>query len=39
MTMTEDAKLINSYFEYLGEWGNTKLASEHCAISVSTGRA
>ena len=39
MTMTEDAKLINSYFEYLGEWGNTKLASEHCAISISTGRA
>ena len=39
MTMTEDAKLINSYFEYLGEWGNTKLASEHCAINVSTGRA
>lgn len=38
MTMTEDSKLINSYFEYLGEWGNTKLASEHCAISVSSGR-
>ena len=37
--MTEDSKLINSYFEYLGEWGNTKLASEHCAISLATGRA
>ena len=39
MTMTEDAQLINSYFEYLGEWGNTKLGCEHCARSVSTGRA
>lgn len=37
--MTEDANLINAYFEYLGEWGNTKLASEHCAISLSTGRS
>ena len=39
MAMTEDADLINSYFEYLGEWGNTKLASEHCAISLATGRS
>lgn len=38
MAMTEDASLINTYFEYLGEWGNTKLASEHCAISLATGR-
>lgn len=37
--MIEDSKLINAYFEYLGEWGNTKIASEHCAISISTGRA
>ena len=37
--MTEDSKLINAYFEYLGEWGNTKLASEHCGISLSTGRS
>lgn len=37
--MTEDASLINAYFEYLGEWGNTKLASEHCAISLATGRS
>ena len=36
--MTEDSKLINAYFEYLGEWGNTKIASEHCAISLATGR-
>lgn len=39
MAITEDASLINTYFEYLGEWGNTKLASEHCAISVATGRS
>lgn len=39
MAMTEDANLINSYFEYLGEWGNTKIASEHCAISLATGRS
>ena len=39
MAMTEDADLINAYFEYLGEWGNTKLASEHCAISLATGRS
>ena len=39
MSYTEDAKLIDTYFEYLGEWGNTKLASEHCAIAVSTGRS
>ena len=39
MAMTEDAKLINAYFEYLGEWGNTKLASEHCGISLATGRS
>ena len=38
MAMTEDSKLINAYFEYLGEWGNTKIASEHCAISLATGR-
>ena len=37
--MTEDSELINSYFKYLGEWGNTKLASEHCAISLATGRS
>ena len=37
--MTEDANLINAYFEYLGEWGNTKIASEHCAISLATGRS
>ena len=37
--MTEDSKLINAYFEYLGEWGNTKIASEHCAISLATGRS
>lgn len=37
--MIEDSKLINAYFEYLGEWGNTKIASEHCAISLSTGRS
>lgn len=37
--MIEDSKLINAYFEYLGEWGNTKLASEHCAISLATGRS
>ena len=37
--MTEDADLINAYFEYLGEWGNTKLASEHCCISLATGRS
>lgn len=37
--MIEDSELINAYFEYLGEWGNTKLASEHCAISLSTGRS
>ena len=36
--MIEDSKLINAYFEYLGEWGNTKLASEHCCISLATGR-
>ena len=39
MAMTEDANLINAYFEYLGEWGNTKLASEHCGISLATGRS
>ena len=39
MAMTEDADLINAYFEYLGEWGNTKIASEHCAISLATGRS
>lgn len=39
MAMTEDANLINAYFEYLGEWGNTKIASEHCAISLATGRS
>ena len=38
MSYTEDANLINAYFEYLGEWGNTKLAAEHCCIAVSTGR-
>lgn len=37
--MTEDANLINAYFEYLGEWGNTKLASQHCCISLATGRS
>lgn len=39
MSIIEDASLINTYFEYLGEWGNTKLASEHCAVSVATGRS
>ena len=39
MAMTDDSKLINADFEYLGEWGNTKLASEHCAISLATGRS
>lgn len=39
MSIIEDASLINTYFEYLGEWGNTKLASQYCAISVSTGRS
>jgi hypothetical protein len=39
MAMVEDAKLIDTYFDYLGEWGNTKLASEHCAVSVATGRS
>lgn len=39
MSMTEDANLINTYFEYLGEWGNTKIAAEHCAISLATGRS
>ena len=39
MSYTEDANLINAYFDYLGEWGNTKLASEHCCIAVSTGRS
>lgn len=39
VAMIEDSKLINAYFEYLGEWGNTKIASEHCAISLSTGRS
>ena len=38
MAMVEDASLINAYFDYLGEWGNTKLAAEHCCIAVSTGR-
>lgn len=38
MSFTEDTNLINAYFEYLGEWGNTKLASQHCAISLATGR-
>lgn len=38
MSYTEDANLINAYFEYLGEWGNTKLSAEHCCIAVSTGR-
>lgn len=38
MSYTEDSNLINTYFGYLGEWGNTKLASEHCCISVSVGR-
>ena len=38
MSYTEDKNLINAYFEYLGEWGNTKLAAEHCAVSVATGR-
>ena len=37
--MIEDSKLINAYFEYLGEWGNTKIASEHCCISLATGRS
>lgn len=37
--MIEDSKLIDTYFEYLGEWGNTKLASKHCAISLATGRS
>ena len=37
--MTEDANLINAYFEYLGEWGNTKIASEHCGVSLATGRS
>lgn len=36
--MIEDAALIDTYFEYLSEWGNTKLAAEHCCISVATGR-
>lgn len=39
MAMIEDANLINAYFEYLGEWGNTKLAAQHCAISLATGRS
>jgi hypothetical protein len=39
MAMIDDAKLIDTYFEYLGEWGNTKLASEYCCIAVSTGRS
>lgn len=38
MSYKEDANLIDTYFEYLGEWGNTKLAAEHCAVSVATGR-
>ena len=37
--MIEDSNLINAYFKYLGEWGNTKLASEHCCISLATGRS
>lgn len=36
--MIEDEELINTYFRYLGEWGNTKLAAEGCCISVATGR-
>lgn len=36
--MIEDAALIDAYFKYLSEWGNTKLAAEHCCISVATGR-
>ena len=39
IAMIEDSELINAYFEYLGEWGNTKIASEHCAISLATGRS
>lgn len=39
MSIIEDANLVNAYFEHLGEWGNTKIASQHCAISVATGRS
>ena len=39
MSIIEDANLVNAYFEHLSEWGNTKIASQHCAISVATGRS
>lgn len=38
MSIIEDANLVNAYFEHLSEWGNTKIAAQHCAISVATGR-
>lgn len=38
MAYTEDSNLIDTYFKYLGKWGNTKLASENTCISIATGR-
>lgn len=36
--ITDNAELIDTYFKYIGEWGNTKLAAEHCCVSLGTAR-